>query len=107
MNRRRNGGKSHTTKTCPPKCRATVEINIDEETAGIIYESLKPETRGLPRADVTLSRNRGKIVLDVAAKDSSALRAALNSYLRWFMVAQSVGCLRGNVKHEARHETSK
>jgi KEOPS complex subunit Pcc1 len=37
----------------------------------------------------------GEIVLDVEASDLGALRAALNSYLRWIRISEEIGNMVG------------
>lgn len=61
------------------------------EGADILRASLSPEAgREVPRTRVTV-RGDGEIAEVLAeAEDTSALRAALNSYLRWAQVALDV-----------------
>jgi KEOPS complex subunit Pcc1 len=66
--------------------RAIIELPKNEE----IYTAIKVEAgREIPRTkvDITLDGTL-KIVID--AKDTHALRAALNSYLRWIDLAYNV-----------------
>lgn len=62
--------------------RATVRLTTD---AGAILEaSLAPEAaRPTPRTRVSLDRGEDGFVLSLESDDTGALRAALNSYLRW------------------------
>ncbi|HYS72136.1 MAG TPA: KEOPS complex subunit Pcc1 [Thermoplasmata archaeon] len=59
--------------------------------AGVVRQSLAPEAgREIPRSRV-LVRGEGDIAeIAIDADDLSALRAALNSYLRWAQVALDV-----------------
>jgi KEOPS complex subunit Pcc1 len=63
-----------------------LEVELDNhKEAEIIYESLKPEIKS-SNSSRTLSQMEveGKtIILEVKAKDSTSLRASVNSYLRW------------------------
>ena len=56
-----------------------------------MYESLRPEAgRDVPKARVSLRTARGRTALTIDADDTSALRAAVNSYLRWADIAARV-----------------
>jgi|Deesub1362B_J571_1020462.scaffolds.fasta_scaffold16696_3 tRNA threonylcarbamoyladenosine modification (KEOPS) complex Pcc1 subunit len=63
-----------------------------EENARIIFEALKPESCSQPtaRSKVELSLKNDIIVLQIKAKDTTALRAAINAYLRWIYATQKV-----------------
>jgi len=56
--------------------------------AGVVRAALSPEAgREIPRSQVTV-RGEGEVAeVLVDAEDVAALRAALNSYLRWTQVA--------------------
>jgi len=41
----------------------------------------------VPRTKVEIKNNKNKLVLNIIADDVSALRAAVNSYLRWIKTA--------------------
>lgn len=62
-----------------------VDIKLPERAIDIILISLEPESKtpSSERSSVKLSRNEDGICLLIMASDTSALRAALNSYLRW------------------------
>ena len=69
--------------------RAT--ITFAGPDARVVYESLRPEAgRDIPKARVSLRAARGRVTLRIDAEDTSALRAAVNSYLRWADVAARV-----------------
>jgi len=61
----------------------------DEETARIVYESVLYEHETVPyrRSRIEFLREGRKVVIRFLARDSSALRGTLNSYLRWIKVA--------------------
>jgi tRNA threonylcarbamoyladenosine modification (KEOPS) complex Pcc1 subunit len=69
------------------KAEAEVEIAFPLPRMGqIIAEAIHPELENSPaeRSEVRLIvEENGKITLYISATDTSALRAALNSYLRW------------------------
>jgi len=69
--------------------RAVVTVRGPE--AGVMRRSLAPEAgREIPRSRVAV-RGEGEVAeIVVEAEDTSALRAALNSYLRWAQVAFDV-----------------
>ena len=65
--------------------RATIEIRCDE--TALLKESLAPETeRAIPRTAVTVMDIGDVLQIDIEASDVNALRAAINSYLRWVSV---------------------
>lgn len=64
----------------------------DLKQAGIVMKALEPEINSSPseRATVKLNLN-GKILhVDITASDTTALRAAVNSYLRWITLSLDV-----------------
>lgn len=64
----------------------------DSETAQIVRNSLKPEEL-LPkasRAEVKISVRENILSLDINARDTAALRAATNSFLRWAATARDM-----------------
>jgi len=67
-----------------------IELSFpDEETARIVYESVLYEHDSVPyrRSRVEFLREGRRIILRFTARDNSALRGTLNSYLRWIAVA--------------------
>jgi len=55
-----------------------------------IYEALKVEAgREIPRTKVRVERGE-KIKIEIIAEDTHALRAAINSYLRWIELSYGV-----------------
>ncbi len=73
--------------------KSEIELSFkNEETARIVYDSLKPEEL-LPksaRADVQIDYRENILSLKVNAKDTAALRATLNSFLRWAALARDM-----------------
>ncbi len=52
-------------------------------------EALKPEAEeGMRRVDIDISTEPARI--DILAEDTRALRAALNSYLRWLDISNKI-----------------
>ena len=60
--------------------------------ASAVHQALMPE-EVLPastRCRVWVSRRKNVLCLRVKAKDTAALRAALNSFIRWMIVARDM-----------------
>ena len=72
--------------------RATLRINgIAAETA---VPSISPEAgRELPRTETHISCEDGATVIEIEASDTSAMRAALNSYLECIRIIEDIGNL--------------
>ncbi len=70
---------------------ARAEIRIDGPEAAIVRKALAPEAgREIPGTTVRVAGRGRSLVLRIEAEDTGALRAALNSYLRWSDVASGV-----------------
>jgi tRNA threonylcarbamoyladenosine modification (KEOPS) complex Pcc1 subunit len=67
------------------KCSIRLKIPmVNKRLLEIIFRALDPETRTLAtRANTTLRKGNGLLILDVNTKDPVALRAVSNAYLRW------------------------
>ncbi len=66
-------------------------ITYEGEGAGVIREALRPEAgREIPRTQISVGGAGDRVEIHVEADDTPALRAALNSYLRWAQVALDV-----------------
>lgn len=68
--------------------RASATVNLkmtSEKHIELILESLRPEVNDhhAARSKVDLEKNGPFLVLKVKARDTTALRASLNTYLRW------------------------
>ena len=62
----------------------TISADLEEGAARIVLESLLPELdRSVSRTQVDLVKSDTGVILKISAEDTSALRAAINSYLRW------------------------
>ena len=69
--------------------RATITLEGPE--ASVVRKALAPESgREVPKALVSISGSSRKVMIAIDAEDLSALRAAVNSYLRWSDVAARV-----------------
>jgi len=74
------------------RIKAVIHLDFSSETLlKAVLEALKPETEGLPsrrcRARIHGEGNRLSLILE--ASDTSALRASLNSYLRWIQMMKT------------------
>ncbi len=59
--------------------------------SGEIYEALKVEAgREIPRTQVNIKREGDEVKIEILASDLHALRAALNSYLRWINLGYEI-----------------
>jgi len=70
--------------------KATVRLPISSEKRIVaLINALAPEIdkQITTRSQTTLTREHQFLVLNIEANDTVALRAALNSYLRWINVA--------------------
>lgn len=69
--------------------KARLTFSLPRKAARVVEGSLKPETgREIPRTRFRIWTDEKGLSLVVEAEDTSALRAALNSYCRWIEVAE-------------------
>ena len=74
--------------------RATLRVATPHSKA--VWGALFPEVgREIPRSRVEMTSGEGEVVLNVEASDLGALRAALNSYLRWIRISEEIGNMVG------------
>ena len=75
------------------KAQAVVHLEfLSEKQLKVVLEALKPETEtsSTNRSKVHLKKENQSLVLEFKAKDTSALRASMNSYLRLIGVAMNI-----------------
>jgi tRNA threonylcarbamoyladenosine modification (KEOPS) complex Pcc1 subunit len=68
------------------KALAKIELKFkDYKTAKALFSALKPETLKPPskRSKTSITLKKNFLTINFQAKDSTALRAAVNSYLRY------------------------
>jgi tRNA threonylcarbamoyladenosine modification (KEOPS) complex Pcc1 subunit len=67
------------------KANAVLRLKIPERNLEIVYKALMPETAkpATARSRANLKIENNFLILTIEAKDTVALRAALNAYLRW------------------------
>lgn len=62
-----------------------------EEEAKIILKSISPEIKKkISNTEINLHLTKNIIFLEIRSKNTSSLRAACNSYLRWINTAYSI-----------------
>ena len=65
------------------------ELIVRTKYAKVIAGSLSPELgEKIPRTSITVERSGDELLVNIEADDQNALRAALNSYIRWMNVAE-------------------
>jgi len=68
-------------------CKAELEVQTDHPD--VVVNALSPElNERIPRTKVEVRGAEGKVLIRIEADDQTALRAALNSYIRWTNVAE-------------------
>ena len=75
------------------KAQAVIRLNFSSEKQfKAVLEALRPETKTsvTSRSEVQMKADDQSLVLEFRATDTSALRAALNSYLRLVGVAMDL-----------------
>jgi len=66
-------------------------ITLEGPEASVLRRALEPEAgRDVPKARVTVAGGPRRLSITIDADDTSALRAAVNSYLRWADLAARV-----------------
>ena len=74
------------------------DIRLTSEQAGFLAHVLVPETaRDIPRTRVEIVNEGDDLVIRFEADDVTALRAAMNSYLRWLKLALDTGETVGGI----------
>jgi KEOPS complex subunit Pcc1 len=64
------------------------ELRIESDHAEIICRAIGVEgKRSIPRTEVMVECNGNLMILKIMASDINALRAAINSYMRWINLA--------------------
>ena len=75
------------------RAKAAISLRFpSQSTLHATLQALKPETRAtLSRRCRTQIQTKGNyLTLTIEAHDTSALRAAINSYLRWMLLTQTI-----------------
>lgn len=71
---------------------AIIKIDLDEAVLRVIDTALNPETEtpSSERSETSIDIVDGTLVIETQASDTTALRASLNSYLRWVEGIQNI-----------------
>jgi len=75
------------------KAQAVIRLNFSsEDQLKVVLEALKPETKtpSTRRSQVQMKVKGNILTLYFEARDTSALRATMNSHLRWILLAKTV-----------------
>ena len=75
------------------KVQAVVHLILSSERRSqIIFNAIKPETEIMltSRSKVQINREGESLILIIEANDTSALRASMNSYLRFISLTKNV-----------------
>lgn len=65
------------------------DLTVRTERPDVIAGALSPElAESIPRTTVKVETRAGEVLIHIEADDQNALRAALNSYIRWANVAE-------------------
>ncbi len=77
------------------KKKASFIFNFNTiKKAKLIAESLSPEIKQkIPKTKVEISLSKKILTLNIESEDTSTMRAACNSYLRWINTAINVNRL--------------
>ena len=71
-------------------------LRIESPHSGMILETLSPEAgRELPRTKVSVAGDGGSVTVSFEASDSTAMRAALNSYLGCIKITEDISKITG------------
>jgi tRNA threonylcarbamoyladenosine modification (KEOPS) complex Pcc1 subunit len=70
----------------------------DARTASAVLGSVTPErdSGGSRRNRVNIFQNGTDINLEITSEDITSMRAAVNSYLRWFILAKRITEISGD-----------
>ncbi|WGI16908.1 KEOPS complex subunit Pcc1 [Methanonatronarchaeum sp. AMET-Sl] len=74
----------------------TIKTNNPETT----YKAIKPEIKDSPsnKSKIQLKKQKNKIQLHIQSQDTTSLRAATNSWLRWIMITQETNQITKTTK---------
>lgn len=76
--------------------RATLAVR--SPFASNVAQAIGPEAgREIPRTRAEVRHSEGSMTLTLDADDLSALRAALNSYIRWMCIAEKMSETVGDI----------
>jgi tRNA threonylcarbamoyladenosine modification (KEOPS) complex Pcc1 subunit len=68
---------------------STADLTVRTERPDVVAGALAPElAEKIPRTRIEVVKGDGEVRIHIEADDNNALRAALNSYIRWANVAE-------------------
>ena len=73
--------------------KASIRLKMkSKEQLNVIFNALEPETRApvSSRSAVTIKKDGKTLNLTFEAEDTSALRAAINSFLQWILLTREI-----------------
>ncbi|MCW4049388.1 MAG: KEOPS complex subunit Pcc1 [Candidatus Bathyarchaeota archaeon] len=72
-------------KVSNEKATAEIHVAVSHNIAEVILNALQPEVESpsSERSSVKVKRGKNGVLITTSASDITALRASLNSYLRW------------------------
>lgn len=85
----------------PSSWEASVRVRVDSPAVlDWLEQALRPEAaREVPRAHAEIHRGeRGSLEVTISARDSGAMRAALNTYLGWIHLSLATAQAAGGRK---------
>ena len=66
----------------------TATLTVDVPMVDAVIAAIKPESlEEFCRTHIRMHAENGKLCITIKAEDTTSLRAALNSYIRWIQVA--------------------
>ncbi len=69
----------------------TASITLRNADNSIIYEAISPEMKSeFTRTRIDIKKMKDGMTLEFAADDVNALRAAMNSYLKWLTIIDDI-----------------
>ncbi|MCK5548650.1 MAG: hypothetical protein KAI64_06520, partial [Thermoplasmata archaeon] len=69
----------------------TASITLKNADERVLYKAISPELKsGFTRAMVDIKKLEDGVKLEFKADDVNALRAAVNSYLRWLKIIDDI-----------------
>ena len=82
-----------SARVAETKVQATIHLGLrSDEQLAVAIKALEPETRvpSTRRFQARVERQANLLVLHLEARDTSALRAVVNSYLSWFVLLRDI-----------------
>ncbi len=73
------------------ECHIDLQL-FDGRSAESVLGAVAPESRAVPshRTEISMRRNGNHIFLDIESEDVTSMRAAVNSYCRWLILAREM-----------------